>query len=333
MAKESFMTRTKAALAALAACATLAWAAFAVPAAAQDWPTRPITLIVPFAAGGGVDASARLQALAIGEILVVENVGAAAGTVGSARVAKAAPDGYTMLIGNSGTHAYSQSLYKRKPYDTLTDFEPVSIVTESPRILIARKGLPVNNLQELVAYMKANQAKMQYSSAGVGSGTHLPCALLNHTLGVNITMVPYRGEGPALQDVVGDRMDYMCTTIQSGAVQARDGTVKGIAVMAPRRAAIIPNLATTGEQGLQGVEATVWNGFFFPKGTPKPIVDKMHKAIEQMISKPDIKQKMEALGLEILPPEQRTQAYMAKFLKEDIERWGAVIKAAGISVD
>jgi putative tricarboxylic transport membrane protein len=326
------MTRTKAALAAVAA-----WVAITAPAPAQDWPTRPITLIVPFAPGGGVDASARLQALGIGEILgqtvVVENIGAAAGTVGSSRVAKAAPDGYTMLIGNSGTHAYSQSLYKRKPYDTLTDFEPVGIVTESPRILVARKGLPVNNLQELIGYMKANQAKMQYASAGVGSGTHLPCALLNHTLGVNITMVPYRGEAPALQDVVADRMDYMCTTIQSGAVQARDGTVKGIAVMAPRRAAIIPNLATTGEQGLNGVDATVWNGFFFPKGTPKPIVDKMSKAIEAMISKPDIKQKMEALGLEVLPPEQRTQAYMAKFLKEDIERWGAVIKAAGISVD
>ena len=264
---------------------------------AQDWPTRPITLIVPFAAGGGVDASARLQALAIGEILgqtvVVENVGAAAGTVGSGRVAKATPDGYTMLIGNSGTHAYSQSLYKRKPYDTLTDFEPVGIVTELPRILIARKGLPVNNLQELVAYMKANQAKMQYSSAGVGSGTHLPCALLNHTLGVNITMVPYRGEGPALQDVVADRMDYMCTTIQSGAVQARDGTVKGIAVMAPRRAAIIPNLATTGEQGVKGVEATVWNGFFFPRGTPKPIVEKMHRTVEAVVSKPEMRQKME----------------------------------------
>ena len=238
-----------------------------------------------------------------------------------------------MLIGNSGTHAYSQSLYKRKPYDSLADFEPAGIVTESPRILIARKGLPVNNLQELVAYMKANQAKMQYSSAGVGSGTHLPCALLNHTVGVDITMVPYRGEGPALQDVIADRMDYMCTTIQSGAVQARDGTVKGIAVMAPRRAAIIPNLATTSEQGLKGVEATVWNGFFFPKGTPKPIVEKMSQAIEAMISKPEIKQKMEALGLEILPPEQRTPAYMAKFRKEDIERWGTVIKAAGISVD
>ena len=312
-------------------------AALTAAAAAQDWPKRPITLIVPFAPGGGIDASARMQALAIGEALgqtiVIENVGAAAGTIGSGRAAKAAPDGYTFLIGNSGTHVYSQSLYKRKPYDATTDFEPIGMVTESPRLLVARKGLPVNNLQELIATMKANQAKMQYSSAGVGSGTHLPCALLNHTLGVNITMVPYRGEGPALQDVIADRIDYMCTTIQSGAVQARQGTVKGIAVMAPKRAAIIPNLATTGEQGLAGVEATVWNGFFFPKGTPKPIVDKMHKAVEAMIARPDIRQRLEALGLEVLPAEKRTPAYLAQFLKQDIARWGAVIKAAGISVD
>jgi tripartite-type tricarboxylate transporter receptor subunit TctC len=325
------MTRTRLALGALILAATT------LAAPAQDWPTRPITLIVPFAPGGGVDSSARLQAAAIGDLLgqtiVIENVGAAAGTVGSGRVAKAAPDGYTMLIGNSGTHAYSQSLYKKKPYDTMTDFEPVAIVTESPRLLVARKGLPVNNLQELIAYMKANQAKMQYGSAGVGSGTHLPCALLNYTLGVDITMVPYRGENPSLQDVIADRIDYMCTTIQSGAVQAKQGTVKGIATMAPRRAAIISDLATTGEQGLAGVEATVWNGFFFPKGTPKPIVDKMHKAIETMISRPEIKQKMESLGLEILPPEQRTSEYMKTFLPKDIERWGKVIKAAGISVD
>jgi tripartite-type tricarboxylate transporter receptor subunit TctC len=319
-------------LAAIAAFAT--WTA---SAAAQDWPNRTITLIVPFAPGGGIDASARLQALVIGEILgqtiVVENVGAAAGTIGSGRVAKATPDGYTFLVGNSGTHVYSQSLYKKKPYDSVEDFEPIAMVTDSPRLLVARKGLPVNNLQELVAYMKANQAKMQYSSAGVGSGTHLPCALLNHTLGVNITMVPYRGEGPALQDVIADRLDYMCTTIQSGAVQAKQGTVKGIAVMAPKRAAIVPDIATTGEQGVAGVEATVWNGFFFPKGTSKPIVDKMRGAIETMIARPDIRQKLEDLGLEILPPEQRTPAHFAKFLKEDIERWGKVIKAAGISMD
>jgi tripartite-type tricarboxylate transporter receptor subunit TctC len=320
---------------ALAAAST--FIALTVAAAAQDWPTRPITLIVPFAAGGGVDSSARVQATVIGEALgqtiVIENVGAAAGTVGSARVAHAAPDGYTFLMGNSGTQVYSQSLYKKRPYDSLTDFEPIGMVTQSPRLLVARKGLPVNNLQELVAYMKANQAKMQYGSAGVGSGTHLPCALLNFTLGVDITMVPYRGENPALQDVIADRVDYMCTTIQSGAAQARQGTVKGIAVMAPRRAAIVPDIPTTGEQGLAGVEATVWNGFFFPKGTPKAIVDKMHGAIEKAVARPDIRQKMESLGLEILPPEERTPAYMAKFLPQDIARWGKVIKAAGISVD
>jgi putative tricarboxylic transport membrane protein len=320
---------------ALAAAAALA--ALTMVAQAQDWPTRPITLIVPFAAGGGVDSSARLQALAMGEVLgqtiVIENVGAAAGTVGSARVAKAAPDGYTMLIGNSGTHVFSQSLYTRKPYDALADFEPVGMVTESPRLLVARKGLPVNNLQDLITYMKANPNKMQYGSAGVGSGTHLPCALLNYTLGVDITMVPYRGENPALQDVIGERIDYMCATIVSGAVQARQGTVKGIAVMAERRAAITPDIPTTGEQGLKGVEASVWNGFFFPKGTPQPIVDKMHAAIEKAIARPDIRQKMESLGLEILPPEQRTPEYVAKSLPQDIARWGKVIKAAGIHVD
>ena len=306
-------------------------------AVAQDWPNRPITLVVPFAPGGGVDASARLQAAIMSEVLgqtiVVENVGAAAGTVGSGRVAKAAPDGYTFLIGNSGTHVYSQSLYKKRPYDSVADFEPVGIVTESPRLLFARKGLPVNNLQELITYMKVNQSTMQYGSAGVGSGTHLPCALLNFTLGVDITMVPYRGENPSLSDVIADRIDYMCTTIQSGAVQAKQGTVKGIAVMAPRRASIIPEVPTTGEQGLAGVEATVWNGFFLPKGTPKAIVDKMHDAVEKTVARPDIRQRMESLGLEILPPEQRTSAHMAKFLPQDIERWGKVIKAAGIHVD
>ncbi len=320
------------------AVAALAMAgAIGVAQAQSDWPNRTITLIVPFAAGGGVDASARFQAAILGEILgqtiVIENIGGAAGTTGSARTAKAAPDGYTMLIGNSGTHVYSQSLYKKAPYDSSTDFEPVGLITESPRILVARKDLPINGLQDLIAYMRKNQEKMQYSSAGVGSGTHLPCALLNHTLGVNITMVPYRGEGPALQDVIAGRMDYMCATIQSGASQAKQGAVKGVAVMAPRRAAIIPDLATTGEQGLKDAEATVWNGLFFPKGTPKPIIDKMHQAVEKMLARADVRAKLESLGLEIVPQEQRTPAYLAKFLKEDVDRWSKVIKAAGITVN
>ena len=306
-------------------------------AAQQDWPNRNITLIIPFAPGGGIDSSGRLQALALGEILgqtiVVENVGAAAGTVGSARVAKAAPDGYTMLMGNSGTHAYSQSLYKNRPYNAAEDFAPVGIVSDSPRILVARKDLPVNGLKEFVAYAKANQAKMQYGSAGVGSGTHLPCALLNMTMGVEITHVPYRGAGPVMQDLIAGRIDYMCDTIQTGAAQAKGGSVKGIAVMAPKRVPIIADLATTGEQGLAGVEATVWNAFFFPKGTPDPIVRKMNKALQDMLARADVRKKLEDLGLEIVPPEQRTPEYLAKFLPQEIERWGKVVKAAGISVD
>jgi tripartite-type tricarboxylate transporter receptor subunit TctC len=167
-------------------------------ARADEWPSRPITLIVPFSAGGGVDLSARIQAQRMGELLgqpiIVENVGAAAGMAGSARVAKADPDGYTMLIGNSGTHAYNQSLYKAPLYNSLTDFTPVGLASESPRILIARKDMPAQNLQDFIAYVKANQSKMQFGSAGVGSGTHLPCVLLNMAMGVDVTHVPYRGE-------------------------------------------------------------------------------------------------------------------------------------------
>jgi tripartite-type tricarboxylate transporter receptor subunit TctC len=316
------------------AVAFAALALLAPPALAQDWPEKNITLIVPFAAGGGIDASARVQALALAEVLkqgvVVENIGAAGGTVGTARAAKAEPDGYTMLIGNSGTHAYAATLYKSLPYDPIKDFEPVAMTTDSPRILLVRKDLPVSNLREFIAYTKANQAKMQYGSAGVGSGTHLPCTLLNAVMGVSVVHVPYRGAGPAMTDLVGGRLDYMCDTIQTGAEQARGGTVKGIAVMGPRRVDVI-DLPTTSEAGLDGVDATVWNGFFFPKGTPRAIVLKMNKALNTMIELPQVKQRMAEFGLTILPPEQRTPEYLASFLPQDIERWGKVIRDAGLA--
>jgi tripartite-type tricarboxylate transporter receptor subunit TctC len=319
-----------------AAAVTTAVLAFAGSAGAQQWPSHPITMVIPFAAGGGIDASGRIQAQRMSELLgqpiVIENIGAAAGMAGSQRVAKAVPDGYTFLMGNSGTHAYSQSLHKTPLYDAVADFQPVGLTTESPRILLARKDLPVNNLQEFVAYVKANAAKMQFGSAGVGSGTHLPCVLLNLALGVNVTHVPYRGAGPVMQDLIGGRIDYMCDTIQTGAVQAKQGTVKGIAVMAAKRVPII-DLATTGEQGLAGVEATVWNAFFLPKGTPDPIVRKLNKAMSDTVDDPVIRKTLEGLGLEILPPEQRTPEYLAQFLPKEIERWGKVIKAAGIIPD
>jgi putative tricarboxylic transport membrane protein len=311
--------------------------ALTAAAHAEEWPTRPITLVVPFAAGGGIDVSVRIQAQHMSEILgqtiVIENVGGAAGTTGTLRVAKAAPDGYTMVIGNSGTHAYSQSLYKRPPYNAVTDFEPVGLVSDSPRILIARKDLPANNLQEFIAYVKANQNKVQFGSAGVGAGTHLPCVLLNMAIGVEVTHVPYRGAGPVMQDLIGGRLDYMCDTIQTGAQQAKAKAVKGIAVMAEKRVPIIPDLATTGEQGLPGVEASVWNAFFLPKGTPEPIVRKLNKAMRDMLDNQALRGRLEELGLEIMPPEQRSPEYLAKVLAEDIERWRKVIVTAGISMD
>ncbi len=325
----SFLRSAFGAAGALALSATLL--------AAQEYPSKTILLVVPFAPGGGIDASARLQAQVLGEILgqqiIVENIGGAAGTIGSVKVANARPDGYTMLIGNSGTHAYSQTLYKKQPFDSLKDFEPIGVVTESPRIMLGRKDLPVKGLKEFVAYAKANQAKMTYGSAGVGSGTHLPCALFNHVVGLKIEHIPFRGAGQVLTDLIAGRIDYMCDTIQTGAARAKSGQVMGLAVMAPKRLPIIADLGTTGEQGIAGVEATVWNAFFFPKATPKPIVMRMHGAIQTMLARPDITSKMAGFGLDIVPPEQRSPEYMSKLLKEEIERWGKLIKETGITAE
>ena len=310
---------------------------FTASAAAQDWPTRPMTLIVPFSAGGGVDVSARIQAQRMGELLgqsiIVENVAAAAGMAGGQRVAKAPPDGYTFLIGNTGTHAYNQSLYKKPLYNAVTDFQPVGLMTESPRALVARKDLPVKNLQELIAWLKANVKTAQFGSAGVGSGTHLPCVLFNLAIGADVTHIPFRGEGPVMQEVIAGRIDYMCATIQSGALQVKDGNVKGIAAMAPKRVPIVPDLPTTGEQGLPGVEASVWNAFFLPKGTPDAIVRKLNKAMSDTLDDPAVRKRLEELGLEIVPPEQRSPEYLAKLLPAEIERWAKPIREAGISAE
>ncbi len=307
------------------------------PGAAQEWPTRPITLVVPFSPGGGVDISARLQAEAIGSLLgqtvVVENIGGGAGMTAGVRVAHAAPDGYTFMIGNSGTHAFTQSLYKKPLYNSVTDFTPVGLVSESPRILNVRKDLPANNLAEFVAWLKANEGTAKFGSAGVGTGTHLPCVLFNLAVGVTITNVPYRGAGAIIQDMLGGRLDYMCDTIQTGAQLARQGSLKPIAVLAEKRVAIIPEVPTAAEQGLPGVEASVWNAFFLPKGTPDAIVRRLNAAVNASLESPALRKRLEELGLEIVPPERRTPEYLAKFLPEDIARWAKPIRAAGISAD
>ena len=304
--------------------------------AQSDYPNKPIRIIVPYPPGSGTDFTGRevgaAFSRALGQPVVIDNRGGAAATIGHALGAKAAPDGYT-LFSLSSAQVLAPHVRKVINYDPVKDFKPIAMAATSAYFLAVHPSVPAKNVAELVALAKAKPGGMSYASSGAGAGPHLTSSLFLAVAGIDITHVPYRGEGPALQDVIAGRIDYMCTTMQSGAAQANQGAVKGIAVMAERRAAVVPNIPTTKEQGVDGVEAVVWNGFLFPKGTPKPIIDKMHQAIETMMSKPDMVKKLQDAGLEIQPKEQRTPEYFAKFLKEDVERWGKVIKAANISMD
>ena len=231
---------------------------------AQAYPTRPITLVVPFAAGGSFDVIARVITPRLSEILgqqvIVENVGAAAGIVGVNRMAHAIPDGYSVLLGTVGTHAYNPALYKKLPYNPASDFAPVGLVAEQPLVLIARKDFPPKTLPEFIAYAKANADKLQYGSAGVGSTTHLACAFLNAAAGINVTHVPYRGAGPAIADMIGGQIQYMCSNTPGALPQIQGGTVKGIALLARDRSPLMPELATAHEQGLTDFEAIAWSG-------------------------------------------------------------------------
>jgi tripartite-type tricarboxylate transporter receptor subunit TctC len=269
----------------------------------------------------------------LGQQVIVENVGAAAGIVGTSRVAKAAPDGYTVLYGTVGTHAYNPTLYKKLPYNAVTDFTPVALVAEQPMVLITRKDFPANTLPEFIAYVKANAAKLQYGSAGVGSTTHLGCALLNSAARLDITHVPYRGGGPVMADLIAGQVHYMCSNSAGALPQIESGTVKGIALLARERSSLIPTLATAHEQGLKDFEAITWTGFFLPKGTPPEIVDKLHAAIVQMMATPALAERMHELGVTLVSSDRRSPQYLADFVAREIEKWGAPIKAAGIHAD
>ncbi|HKA79094.1 MAG TPA: tripartite tricarboxylate transporter substrate binding protein, partial [Xanthobacteraceae bacterium] len=255
----------------LPAAAAVALTAAAGSAAAQSWPTRPVSMVVPFAAGGGTDVLGRIIGRRLGEVLgqqvVIENVGGAGGMVGSARVAKAPPDGYQFVLG-SRADAINQTLYKNPLYNLRTDLVPVVLVADQPTVLVARKDLPADNLQEFIAYAKKNQATMQFGSAGAGSTGHVDCALLNATIGVEIAHVPYRGGGPAMQDLIAGRFDYFCTLSGTIVPQIESKLVKPIAVLTRERAPMLPNLASAHEQGLKDFEASTWFAFFLPSRTP-----------------------------------------------------------------
>lgn len=307
------------------------------PAAAQDWPTRPLTMVVPFAAGGAFDVMGRVftprMSESLGQQVIVENIGAAAGIVGTSRVAKAVPDGYTFLLGSVGTHAYNPTLYKKLPYNPATDFAPVALFAEQPMVLITRKDFPASNLQEFIAYAKANGAKLQYGSAGVGSTTHLGCALLNAATGINTTHVPYRGGGPAMLDLIAGQVHYMCSNSASALPQIASNALKGIALLARGRSSLLPSLATAHEQGLVDFEAITWNAFFLPKGTPAPIIKKLNDAVVEAMSTPTVGSRMQELGVDLVAPERRSPEYLQKFVESEIAKWAVPIKAAGVIMD
>jgi tripartite-type tricarboxylate transporter receptor subunit TctC len=315
----------------------LAALVLATPTAAQEWPTRPVTMVVPYAAGGPIDTIARVVSPrlseALGQQVVIENVGGAGGMVGASRVAKAEADGYTFMLGNQGTHTYSQFLYKKPLYDAVADFTPAALLVGNSKVLVVRKDLPVTTLPEFIAYAKQNQDKMQYGSAGVGSATQIACVLLNAKLGTTITHVPYRGAGPALQDLVAGRIDFMCDVVSTALPQIRSQTIKPIAMLATERASVLPDLATAAEQGLADVDADGWNAFFFPKGTSDAIVRKLAAATNETLNTPAVKKRIEELGLDVPRPAERGPDYLANLVKSELDKWGPPIKANGITVN
>jgi tripartite-type tricarboxylate transporter receptor subunit TctC len=322
----------------ITACAFGAMLALTGSAGAQqDWPTRPVTMVVPFAAGGPTDVLGRVMAERLSQILgkqvVVENVGGAGGMTGSQRVAKAAPDGSQFVLGTVGTHAQNQTLYKKPAYHAATDFAPVGLIAEVPLILITRKDFPAKTLQEFIAYAKSNKDKMTFGSAGAGSATHLGCVLLNSAIGVDVSHVPYRGTGPAMQDLAGGRIDYMCEIVTTALPQIQGGAVKAIATMTKARSPVLPDLATAHEQGLANFEAYTWNAFFLPKGTPEPIIRKLHDATVQAMETPAVKERLEGLGASLVAADRRSSDYLARFVKSEIEKWAAPIKASGVSME
>jgi tripartite-type tricarboxylate transporter receptor subunit TctC len=311
--------------------------ALTTSAVAQDWPTRPLTVVVPFAAGGANDVMARLLLPTIGESLgqqvIVENVAGAGGTTGASRVAKAAPDGYTFVMASAATHAYSQTIYKKPPYDAAADFAPVALIAEQPLVLVTRKDLPPNNLKDFLAYAKANAAKMQYGSAGTGSATHLGCILFNQSTGLDITHVPYRGGAPLVQDLIAGRIDYWCGLTSTAIPQIKGGTIKAVAMLARERLPVLPDVPTAHEQGLADFEASNWGAFYFPKGTPAAMVDKLNAATVKAMQNPTVEARLRELGATIVAPPRRSPAYLAKFTQDEIRKWAGPIKASGFSQD
>lgn len=314
-----------------------ALAFLSTPAFAQSWPSRPLSMVVPFAAGSASDTVGRILAVRLSEVLgqqvIIENVAGAGGMTGTARVAKADPDGYTFSIGSVDTLAINQTLYKKPLYNAATDFEPAILMVEQPIVLVARNDLPASDMKSFIAYAKTNQGKMQFGSSGVGSGSHLACARLNAAIGAEPTHVPYRGSGQAFQDMMAGRIDYFCALGAAAVAPLEGKTVKAIAILTKERSPLFPDLASAHEQGLKDFDSYFWSGFFLPKGTPADIVKKLHDAGAATLDTPSTQERLKKAGTTVVGADRRSSAYLKTFVEKEIAQWAATIKASGVSLD
>jgi tripartite-type tricarboxylate transporter receptor subunit TctC len=319
-------------LTAVAGLALLASAA----AFGENYPSKPITMVVPFAAGGPTDTVARLVAQSmtttLKQTVIVENVGGAGGTIGAARVAKSAPDGYTLLLHHIGM-ATAPSLYRKLTYDAVNSFDPIGLITDVPMTFIARRDFPANDLKELLTYVKANKEKVTYANAGVGSASHLCGMLFMSTINTELTTVPYKGTGPAMNDLLGGQVDFMCDQTTNTTSQIKAGKVKVYAVTTKTRVPSLPNVPTMNEAGVPGFEVAVWHGLYAPKGTPKPVIDALVSALQTALKDPTVKQRFADLGTEPVAQDKATPAALGAQLKSEIAKWGPMIKKAGIYAD
>jgi tripartite-type tricarboxylate transporter receptor subunit TctC len=294
-----------------------------------------MTLVVPFAAGGSSDIIARIVADGISnnlhQTVVVENVTGAAGMLGGSRVARAGPDGYQFVIGNVGSFAQNQWLYKTPLYNPLTDFAPVALLTDESMVLVARSDFPADDLQQFIGYARANQDKLHYSSSGTGGSNHLACLLLNSTIGIDVMHVPYRNVVQGMQEVVAGRVDYDCLSLPLVLPQIAARTVKPIAILSRSRSPSLPDLPSAHEQGLTGFDVPTWYALLLPAGTPPAIVRKLNHAAAAALDTPSVQQRLRQIGGDVIAPERRSPEYLAQFLAAEIRKWEGPIKASGVS--
>ena len=314
----------------LAAAAIVAIAAVSVQA--QNYPTRPITVIVPFAAGGPTDVVARIvgehMSKVLGQQVVVENTAGAGGTTGITRGAQSKPDGYTIMMGHMGTHGAAPALYPNLKYDPTRDFEPIGLAAGTPILIVGKKTLPVNDLKGFIAYAKSN--KVSEAHAGVGSVSFTTCTMLNAMIGVKPTRVAYRGTGPSLNDLVGGQVDYMCDQIVNLVEQIKGGQIKAFAIATPVRSPALPDVPTTKEAGLPNYQVSAWNALFAPKGTPKEIVTRLNQALGMALEDGATRKRLLDLGGVLPSKQEQTPAYLGDFVKKEVARWTPILKAGGV---